>query len=66
MSRGPGNDSDERRLIDIAPVEVLTAGEVIKFVSKNSVTPGGEKVEKQFSGGKTEDNGWAEGGASPR
>ena len=66
MSRGPGNDSDERRLIDIAPVEVLTAGQVIKFVSKNSVTAGGEEVKKQFCAGKTEDNGWAEGGASRR
>jgi len=38
MSRHPGNERDQRWLIDISPIEMLAAGQVIKFVTKNSVT----------------------------
>ena len=37
MTGDPGNDGDEWRLIDITPVEMLAAGQVVKFVAKNSV-----------------------------
>ena len=56
MTRDPGDQPDEGRLIDITPVEMLTAGQVIKFVSKNPVAIRSEQVKEQFYAGQREDN----------
>jgi hypothetical protein len=39
-------------LIDISPVEMLSASEIIKFIAKNSVAGRGQKMKKQFRGGE--------------
>ena len=45
MPRDPRDERDQRRLIDISPIEVLAAGQVIKFVAENSVTVRSEEME---------------------
>ena len=35
---------DEGWLIDVAPIEVLGAGQVVKLIAKDSVTRGREQV----------------------
>ena len=35
---------DEWRLVYIAPIKMLGAGEVIKLIAKDSITTGGEKM----------------------
>ena len=45
MPRDPGDERDQWRLIDISPIEVLAAGQVIKFVAENSVTVRSEEME---------------------
>ena len=45
MSGGPGDERDQRRLIDISAIEVLAAGEVIKFVAKNSIAASRKQVK---------------------
>ena len=44
MTGEPGEQGDEGWLIDVAPIEVLGAGEVIKLIAKDSVTGGREEV----------------------
>ena len=48
MARDPGDEGDERRLIDVSETEVLRAGEIIEFIAENSVTPGGGQMEKDL------------------
>ncbi len=51
-SRKPGDQRDERRLIDIAPGKVLSAGGVIEFISKITVAIGNEEVNRKRGHGK--------------
>ena len=48
MSCNPRHQGDEQRLIDITPIEMFPAGEVIQFVSKNSVTRGDKQLKQKF------------------
>jgi hypothetical protein len=41
VTRDPGHEPNQRGLIDVAPVEMLPASEIIKLIAKNSVTPCG-------------------------
>ena len=43
----PGDHGNERRLIDVAPVQVVATGEVIQFVDKIPVTAAHEDVKKK-------------------
>ncbi len=56
MPRDPRHQRDHRRLIDVSPVEMFAAGEIIKLVSKNSVTAGGQKMKKQLHHGQPKNN----------
>ena len=47
----PGNERNQRRMINISPLQMLAAGEVIHLVPKNSVTVRGEKMENEFQAG---------------
>ena len=40
----PGVDGDERRLIDVAPVEVLPAGEEVELVAEETVLADADEV----------------------
>ena len=51
----PGDEGDERRLIDVAGAEMLGAGEIIQFVAKDSVTARGAEMEENF-GSRQEDH----------
>ncbi len=46
MTSEPGNQGDGGRLVHVAPIKVLGAGEVIKFITKDSITPGGDEVQQ--------------------
>lgn len=59
MSRNPGDERDQRRLIDISPVEMLRAGEVIKFVAKNSVAAAGDEMKDQLQASEAQDERFA-------
>src|SRR4051812_10223471 len=56
MSCDPGDERDERRLIDVTGAEMHGTGEVIKFVPKNSVTVRDEKMENEIRGRDREDD----------
>ncbi len=45
MTSEPGNQGDGGRLVHIAQIKVFSAGEVIKFIAKDSITPGGEEMQ---------------------
>ena len=46
MALDPRHERDERRMIDISPIEMLAASEIIKFISKNSVPVRGEQMKE--------------------
>ena len=50
MPSDPGDEGDQRRLIDVARVQMLGTGEVIKFVAKNSVPVRDQEMEDEFRG----------------
>src|SRR5205807_4252952 len=48
VPRNPGDEGDERRLIDVAGAEMLGAGEIIQLVAKDSVTARGAEMEEHL------------------
>jgi len=50
MPSDPGDEGDQRRLIDVAGIQMLGAGEVIKFVAKNSVAVRDQEMEDELRG----------------
>src|SRR5438477_306150 len=48
VPRNPGDEGDERRLIDVAGAEMLGAREVVQLVAKNSVTARGAEMEEHL------------------
>src|SRR2546423_1018787 len=56
MPRDPGDERDQRRLVDVTGVEMLGTGEVIKFVAKNSVPIRDQKMEDELRGGQGKDD----------
>jgi hypothetical protein len=59
MAGNPTHQRDHRRLIDISPIEMLTAGQIVKFITKNSVTIRRQQVKEEFCGGEIENEGVA-------
>ena len=59
MPRDPGDEGDQRRLIDVAEVEVLGAGEIIQLVAKDSVAAGGEEMKKELRDSQQQHDGRA-------
>ena len=57
MPRDPGDESDQRWLIDITEGQMLGAGEVIQLVAKDSVATGGEKMKKKLRDSQQQDDG---------
>ena len=55
MALDPRHERDERWMIDISPIEMLAASEIIKFIPKNSVATSGEEMKKEFRAGEIED-----------
>ena len=41
-------ERNQRRLIDISPVEMLAAGQIIKLIPKNAVAVRREQMKNQF------------------
>ena len=57
MPREPREQSDQRRLIYIAPGEMLTTGNVVELVAKKTIVANAGKLEKQFRDGQARQNG---------
>ena len=51
----PGDESDERRLVHVAPGQVLAAVNVVEFIAENAVAGGGRELSRQRHGGNVED-----------
>ena len=56
MTREPGEEGDERRLVDVSPGQVLSAGHVIHLVAEIAVAIGSEELKEEKCGGDEEDN----------
>ena len=56
MSSEPGDQSNDRRLVYVAPIKVFGAGKIIKFVAEDSVTSGCKKMKYEFGGGEIPDD----------
>src|ERR671912_753969 len=54
---GRSPDRHERRVIDIAPVEALAAGDVIELVAEPAVAPDDEQVKAKLHPCQPEDDG---------
>ena len=52
-----GDHGDKGRVVDIAPVEVLAAGDVVELVAEPPVALDDEQVEGQLHAGEPEDDG---------
>ena len=48
MARQPGDQSDQRRLVNVSPGKVLAAGHVIKLVPKKAVVVDARKLDGDF------------------
>jgi len=63
----PGDHGNERRLIDVAPVQVVATGEVIQFVDKIPVTAAHEDVKKkEYEGEPADERPISATGLAPR
>jgi hypothetical protein len=47
----PGDEGDQWRLIDVAPRQVVAAGDEVELVAEVPVAPVGEKVDEQSAEG---------------
>src|SRR5262249_1844841 len=54
MPRDPDQQRDERRLVDVAPGQMLRAGVVIHLIAEDAVTHRGKQVEEQLGEGDVE------------
>src|SRR5205085_7221798 len=52
VSNEPGEKADERRLIDVTPIEMLTAGEVVKLVAKVAVLRDADEMNENGERGE--------------
>ena len=57
MAPDPRHERDERWMIDIPPIEMLAASEIIKFIPKNSVATCGQEMKKEFRAGEVKNDG---------
>jgi len=48
----PGDPTDERRLVDVAPGWMLSAGQEIKFVAEVSIVRAGKEIEDEAREGE--------------
>ena len=66
MPRKPGDECDQRRLVDIAPGKVLAAGHVVELVAKKAVVIDARKLNEQLGGGEArEQRRGADGNFTP-
>jgi hypothetical protein len=56
MSRDPGHEGNQRRLIDVTGPQVFGTSEVIEFVAKNSVAIRDQEVEEELRGGENQND----------
>ena len=56
MARDPGDEPDQRRLIDVTRAKMFGTGQVIKFVTKDSVAIRDEKMEDEVRGRDRQDD----------
>ena len=56
VARHPCYKSDQRRLVDITPGEMLTASHVIEFVTEEAVVESRAQQDQQFRRGQGEDH----------
>src|SRR5271156_4012114 len=52
MASKPGDESDQRRLVNVTPGEVLAAGDVIEFVAEVPVMIDTCKLDEEFADGE--------------
>ena len=62
----PRHRGDERRLVHVAPVEVLAAGQEVQLVAEVPVAGGGREVQQQLRRRDREDDGQPAGEPRPR
>jgi len=51
-STGFGDQRDERRLIDVAPSQVIAARQIVQLVNEISVMPAGIEMNQEFDRGQ--------------